>query len=634
MSYSNSSLATYTKLSPNNSGLRTHTIDRISPHCVVGQCSIQSLGSWFELRSTRASSNYGIDKDGKIGLFVEEKNRSWCTSSSANDNRAVTIECASDTTDPYAMHDCVYTSLIKLCADICKRNGKTKLLWIPDKDKALNYTPKSDEMLLTVHRWFANKTCVPTYSEVLTRNGWKRIDEVSIGEEIACADIDNLRITFEEVYDKVPIHQHDTYTNNELTATMDHRMVYTTQSKSQYRIEDYKHLLRHNGNVYIPLAGYSDFDGLPMSDAMIRFCVALQADGHYMYDKTVNGEKHYYGIEFHLKKERKISRIKKILEKLKFDWKENHKSDGSVSIRIYNKDGINIVNEYCEKFLHKKRFTWDWLYLSHRQAKIFLEELRLWDGNADADIYTSKETINLDVVNAIAAINGVGSRVIGSNVCFRDNPFITLSKEENGTVRNSRQRDERQTEVTCVSVKTGIFLMRQNGKTFITGNCPGNWLYSRLGSLADQVTKSLGFDAINQKPSTSTATTPVTSKSRPILKLNSPEYNEIKLLQTYLNKFGASLVVDGLFGIKTYLAVREFQKANDLFVDGIVGPNTWDKLDSLVMNGSSKKTVHELAKEVISGKWGNQPDREKRLTAAGYYYPAVQAEVDKLMGKK
>lgn len=156
---SNSGLITYRKLSPNNSGRRTHSIDRISPHCVVGQCSIESLGNWFAQASTRASSNYGIDKDGRIGLFVEEQNRSWCTSSSANDNRAVTIECASDTTHPYAMHDCVFENLVKLCADICKRNGKTKLIWWADKNKTLNYNPAPNEMMITVHRWFANKAC-------------------------------------------------------------------------------------------------------------------------------------------------------------------------------------------------------------------------------------------------------------------------------------------------------------------------------------------------------------------------------------------------------------------------------------------------------------------------------------------
>lgn len=159
MGYTNSSLAEYVKLSPNHSGQRVSAIDRITPHCVVGQCTAEGLGDWFSKTSTQASSNYGIDKDGRVGLYVEEKNRSWCTSSNANDQRAVTIECASDTSEPYWMNEKVYAKLIELCADICRRNGKKKLLWFTDKNKSLNYTPKSDEMLITVHRWFANKSC-------------------------------------------------------------------------------------------------------------------------------------------------------------------------------------------------------------------------------------------------------------------------------------------------------------------------------------------------------------------------------------------------------------------------------------------------------------------------------------------
>ena len=159
MGYTNSKLVVYKKLSPNHSGKRTHAIDRITPHCVVGQCTAEGLGSWFAKTSTQASSNYGIDKDGRVGLYVEEKNRSWCSSSNANDQRAVTIECASDTKEPYTMNSKVYATLVKLCVDICKRNGKKKLLWISNKSKALNYVPKSDEMILTVHRWFANKSC-------------------------------------------------------------------------------------------------------------------------------------------------------------------------------------------------------------------------------------------------------------------------------------------------------------------------------------------------------------------------------------------------------------------------------------------------------------------------------------------
>ncbi|MBO6205975.1 MAG: glucosaminidase domain-containing protein [Lachnospiraceae bacterium] len=159
MGYTNSSMVVYTKLSPNHSGQRTMAIDRITPHCVVGQCTAEGLGDWFYKSSTQASSNYGIDKDGRVGMYVEEKNRSWCSSSNANDQRAITIECASDTTEPYAFRDVVYKRLIELCIDICKRNGKNKLIWFGDKDKTLNYSPKSGEMILTVHRWFANKSC-------------------------------------------------------------------------------------------------------------------------------------------------------------------------------------------------------------------------------------------------------------------------------------------------------------------------------------------------------------------------------------------------------------------------------------------------------------------------------------------
>lgn len=156
---SNSSLVSYTNLSPNHSGQRTHAIDRITPHCVVGQLSCESICGCFTSTARQASCNYGIGTDGRVSLCVEEKNRSWCSSSSANDQRAVTIECSSDKTEPYAMNDAVYQSLIKLCVDICKRNGKKKLLWFADKDKSLNYNPGSDEMLITVHGWFANKSC-------------------------------------------------------------------------------------------------------------------------------------------------------------------------------------------------------------------------------------------------------------------------------------------------------------------------------------------------------------------------------------------------------------------------------------------------------------------------------------------
>ena len=159
MSYTNSSLVDYIKLSPNNSGERNHIIDTITIHCVVGQVSVEALGETFYKKSRKASSNYGIGTDGRIGLYVEEKNRSWCSSNSANDNRAITIEVASDTIPPYAVNDKAYASLIKLLADICLRNNIKQLLWKADK----KLIGQIDKQNMTVHRWFANKSCPGDY---------------------------------------------------------------------------------------------------------------------------------------------------------------------------------------------------------------------------------------------------------------------------------------------------------------------------------------------------------------------------------------------------------------------------------------------------------------------------------------
>lgn len=158
MGYSNSPLVNCTVLSPNHSGQRTHSIDRITPHCVVGQLTAEAIGGCFP-KGREASCNYGIGKDGRVCLIVEEKNRSWCSSSNANDQRAITIEVASDNKEPYAFTGAAYNKLVELCVDICKRNGKKKLLWMSDKNTALNYNPAADEMVLTVHRWFAAKSC-------------------------------------------------------------------------------------------------------------------------------------------------------------------------------------------------------------------------------------------------------------------------------------------------------------------------------------------------------------------------------------------------------------------------------------------------------------------------------------------
>ena len=160
---SNSSLVTYTKISPNKTSPRTHKIDTISIHCVVGQFTAKEILNFsrftFYDPNGGASCNYAIGKDGSSGLGVYESDRSWCTSNRANDHRAITIEVASDKKPPYAITDEAYKALIKLLVDICKRNDIEELKWKSDK----SLIGQVDKQNMTVHRWFVNKDCPGEY---------------------------------------------------------------------------------------------------------------------------------------------------------------------------------------------------------------------------------------------------------------------------------------------------------------------------------------------------------------------------------------------------------------------------------------------------------------------------------------
>lgn len=157
---SNSPLVSYTKISPNRTSPRNHKIDTVTIHCVVGQCSVETLGNIFAPTSRQASCNYGIGADGRIGMYCEEKDRSWCSSNAANDNRAITIEVASDTKHPYAVNAKAYAALIDLLVDICKRNGIPRLVWSTSKADRVNHKNGCN---MTVHRDYANKSCPGEY---------------------------------------------------------------------------------------------------------------------------------------------------------------------------------------------------------------------------------------------------------------------------------------------------------------------------------------------------------------------------------------------------------------------------------------------------------------------------------------
>lgn len=170
---SNSPLVTYSRISPHRTSPRNHKIDTVTIHCIVGQWTAKQGCDFFATTNRECSANYVVGKDGSIGLSVEEKDRSWCSSSRANDNRAVTIEVASDTTHPYKVTDQALAALVDLLADICRRNGIKALLWKGDK----SLIGQVNKQNMTVHRWFANKACPGDYLYNLHGQIAKQVNE-------------------------------------------------------------------------------------------------------------------------------------------------------------------------------------------------------------------------------------------------------------------------------------------------------------------------------------------------------------------------------------------------------------------------------------------------------------------------
>lgn len=152
---SNSPLVNYTKISPNSSNPRNKPITKITIHHVAGNLTVEQVGNIFATKERKASSNYGVDNHGRVGMYVEEKNRAWTSSSSENDNQAVTIEVANITGAPdWKVSDIALNKTIDLCVDICKRNNIKRLNFTGDKTGNL-----------TMHKWFAATTCPGPYLE-------------------------------------------------------------------------------------------------------------------------------------------------------------------------------------------------------------------------------------------------------------------------------------------------------------------------------------------------------------------------------------------------------------------------------------------------------------------------------------
>ena len=482
MSFTNSKLATVVRISPFRNSPRNQPITKITLHHMAGVLSLEQFGDIVTSPGEDMSANYAVDKDARVGLFCPESDRSWCSSSPWNDNRAITIEISNSAygdASGWPVSDKVMAKVIDLCVDICKRNGIKKMTYTGDRNGSL-----------TFHQMFTATSCLPIdRTELLTPTGWKLLKDIKIGDTVATAHIDNLEIKFDEVENIVPVKTQDTYTIRDFEATSDHRVLYYNQAQRQY-LGQYKDLYNLTGSYYLPNAGYCvDRPGLNLSFLDIEFLVAVQADGHYMRDGNC-----VYGIEFHLKKERKIQRLMKLMNKLGLEYKVCNQSDGTTKLRIYGKNNVAL----CEEFLDNKCFTWDWLNMTHQQALHFLSVILQYDGCVANNSYSSSIPENVNIVQAIAAMHGIGTKLAdgGTRVYFK--------KQMRSLGVNTRKRNPKQ-QVSCVTVRSGFILIRQHGRTTITGNCPGPYIKARAQEICNKINARLGSSSSSSTGNTSTS---------------------------------------------------------------------------------------------------------------------------------
>ena len=359
----------------------------------------------------------------------------------------------------------------KLAAALLKKNGwgidklYTHTYWLHIRDGAKGGV---DELNVKKHSY---KTCLPiNETELLTPYGWKQLCDITTDDVVAQFHPEDNSITFSDVLDVVEPHESEVISFRGIEATPDHRMLTKPFSSDIYRVEPWGDVV-HGNTRTIQTSGYWTKEGLSLNDDEIALLVWIQGDGHYMKsssDGTITG------IEFHLKKERKIQRITQILSNLGIKYVVNRCKNGSVHVRVH---GASIY-KWAEGWLEDKMFSYKFIKMNQHQFETFLNELLSVDGsNGRQMMYFSAEQQNLDVVQAVCATHGLKTNMTtlgSSKTIYGDKPTtVTISDASyNVGKQNKEDATKRKTTVSCVTVESGFILIRQGYRTFVVGNCP------------------------------------------------------------------------------------------------------------------------------------------------------------------
>lgn len=307
--------------------------------------------------------------------------------------------------------------------------------------------------------------CFSEDVEVLTPTGWIPIIDVNVGDTVGTINKDTQAFEFNKVNDKFVYDNykelyHIKSTVVDVMVTDKHGILGFNQNNNKLEEFDAKYLATTSKRYkFMCGALKNESKGIDLPEAFIRLLVNISADG------SIEDA----GVRFHLKKERKITHLKALLNELGYEYSETKTKFGTTRIRIKARYAKPIINTYFSTGKHLPTILRD---VNQEQALIILDEYSLTDGNKNKDAknsyqISSKKTTEVDLLQEIFSKNGIRSsklkRISHSILTVNTNPLTCITRDNVKIVPYKGR-------VSCVSVDNGTLIIRSKGKTLVTQN--------------------------------------------------------------------------------------------------------------------------------------------------------------------
>jgi len=352
----------------------------------------------------------------------------------------------------------------------------------PDMFKFLAAIKKKYKPTLVVN---GGDECFPPTAQVLTPEGWTTFDKLDKTQKVMQYDSEGI-LSFVNP----SRHIQKEFSGNLIQRSHGNHFSLTTPNHDivlkNHNNELVKHKAFETGSKHyeIPRTGSFSGPGLDLTDDQIRLTVAVSAD----FSIREGGD--VYGC---LKKERKQLRLKNLLNSLKLRYSANPDARGYLSCFIHRGQDLDFLSkEFNSKWLEK---------MTKEQAKVFIDELAFWDGHIDPKrnriIYCSSRLHNIGFVQALCHMNGIEASFRQVNSEFGISYQVSMLNGKNRTLNNSVISEVPYSgDVFCVTVPSGMLLVRQNNSVTVTGNCDAHALSfhdsdADLPSAGDELKKAI-----------------------------------------------------------------------------------------------------------------------------------------------